>query len=386
MSSRKSARKRRETASSASDGDGNNLSAGYAETAGEGKGASSLQPLSTEQLSMDYRAGVVMALTFPLAILFFWKVTLPVTWFVVKTVLGEQLILKLFFLKQDLLSILTEECPSWIPAEERFFLDDRLEETVRRLPSPETPEEFEELILQGEPIVITNAMKGWESFGTWDCDTFRRQYKDVEYFDWQAGTRYKLANITNRPGYEGMKCASGYIEGFWPENAKYLKDWLKKMSPLPAFLPRNAMSPDSNLTGFLGVPGTGVSPHLDETCDTFMTAQFSGVKNWSLSWPVREDGQVKWRKPVVFTLYPGDLMFWFANMRHHTEVIHGCSLSFTFRLHTPVPKIYFTDQRKLVLDLGEEERLRLYGETHSSDMYFMDKCRLVVKGDQVFVH
>ena len=27
------------------------------------------------------------------------------------------------------------------------------------------------------------------------------------------------------------------------------------------------------MTGFLGVPGTGVSPHLDETCDNFMTVQ-----------------------------------------------------------------------------------------------------------------
>lgn len=48
---------------------------------------------------------------------------------------------------------------------------------------------------------------------------------------------------------------------------------MKKMSPLPSFLPSNALPDDTPITGFIGVPGTGVSPHLDETCDTLMTAQ-----------------------------------------------------------------------------------------------------------------
>ncbi|XP_030829651.1 uncharacterized protein LOC586955 [Strongylocentrotus purpuratus] len=353
---------------------------------GLGKGASSLQPLSTEQLTVDYKAGVIMAITFPLALIFFWKVTLPVTWFVMKTALGEQLVLKLNYFKQDVFERLTSECPSWIPAEERSYLDDRLSETLRRIPSPKTQQEFEDLIELGEPLIITDAMKGWESFGTWDCDSFTKEYKDADYFDWQADVKFKLSNISNRPGYEGMKCAAGYIEPFWPENSKYVKDWMKKMSPLPSFLPSNALPDDSPITGFIGVPGTGVSPHLDETCDTLMTAQFSGVKNWSMSWPVKEDGVVKWRKPVVFTLYPGDMMFWYTNMRHHTEVVHGCSLSFSFRIHTPAPKLYLTEQRKLISDLSDENRYRLYEETQTRDKFFLDKCHLVMKYDQVFLN
>ena len=35
------------------------------------------------------------------------------------------------------------------------------------------------------------------------------------------------------------------------------------------------------MTGFLGVPGTGVSPHLDETCDNFMTVQV-GETPWQM--------------------------------------------------------------------------------------------------------
>lgn len=69
-------------------------------SAGLGKGASSLQPLSSEQLTVDYKTGVIMAITMPLALIFFWKVTLPVTWFVMKTALGEQLVIKLNYFKQ----------------------------------------------------------------------------------------------------------------------------------------------------------------------------------------------------------------------------------------------------------------------------------------------
>ncbi|XP_041478145.1 uncharacterized protein LOC121426065 [Lytechinus variegatus] len=385
-SSRKRSRKGNDQSGFSSDMQQRNAETVDPVSAGLGKSGSSLRPLSTEQLTVDYKAGIIMAITFPLALLIFWKVTLPVTWFVIKTALGENLVLKLHYFKQDLLTALTSECPSWLPADERSYLDDRLAETLRRITSPKTQQEFEDLIELGEPLIITDAMKGWESFGTWDCSSFSQQYKDADYFDWQANVKYQLSNISSRPGYNGMACAAGYIEPFWPENSKYVKDWMKKMSPLPSFLPSNALPDDAPITGFLGVSGTGVSPHLDETCDTFMTAQFSGVKNWSLSWPVKENGVVKWRKPIVFTLYPGDMMFWYANMRHHTEVIHGCSLSFSFRIQTPVPKLYFTEQRKLISDLADEERYRLYEETHTQNKFFLDKCHLVMKYDQVFLN
>ena len=71
-----------------------------ADITGVGKGASSLKPLSTEQLQIDYKIGVIMAITFPVALLVFWKVTLPLTWFVIKTVLGDQLVSKLYYFKQ----------------------------------------------------------------------------------------------------------------------------------------------------------------------------------------------------------------------------------------------------------------------------------------------
>ena len=40
-----------------------------------------------------------------------------------------------------------------------------------------------------------------------------------------------------------------------------------------AFNYRNHQQESPPMTGFIGMPGTGVSPHLDETCDNFMTVQ-----------------------------------------------------------------------------------------------------------------
>lgn len=65
-----------------------------------------------------------------------------------------------YILLTDVFERLTSECPSWIPAEERSYLDDRLSETLRRIPSPKTQQEFEDLIELGEPLIITDAMKG----------------------------------------------------------------------------------------------------------------------------------------------------------------------------------------------------------------------------------
>lgn len=87
-----------------------------------------------------------------------------------------------------------------------------------------------------------------------------------------------------------------------------------------------------------------------------------------------------------FLFVLGDMMFWYTNMRHHTEVVHGCSLSFSFRIHTPAPKLYLTEQRKLISDLSDEDRYRLYEETQTQDKFFLDKCHLVMKYDQVFLN
>ena len=70
-------------------------------------------------------------------------------------------------------------------------------------------------------------------------------------------------------------------------------------------------------------------------------------------------------------------MFWYVAMRHHTEVIDDCSLSFSFLLNTPAPRDYL---KKLVQDLSSvsrEERDALFLETGTSKVDYIDSCGIV---------
>ncbi|XP_022079332.1 uncharacterized protein LOC110973112 isoform X2 [Acanthaster planci] len=218
-----------------------------------------------------------------------------------------------------------------------------------------------------------------------------RKFPEAEYFDWQGQETINLGNITNRPAFSGLQCASGYMETSWDSNRKYAKEWLRKMPP-PYFLREDAYvrhpfaeDREPSITGFLGVPGTGVAPHLDETCDTIMTAQLAGVKNWSVSWPVKDGERIRWGKPIVFTLYPGEAMFWYVAMRHHTEVIEDCSLSFSFLLKSPAPTEYF---QRLVEDLSSVPKMEqdaLFKETETAKLDYVDTCGILTDDGRTFI-
>ncbi|XP_070571043.1 uncharacterized protein [Ptychodera flava] len=325
--------------------------------------------------------GVIMALSLPVSLLVFWYITLPFLWWLVSSIVGVDFIRNIMFLKEDIAAALTSPCALWIPADERAYLNDHSDWTVKRL-SNVTANQFIDFVNRGEPVIVTDAMKDWESFHKFNCTYLIENYPDVEYFDWQGGRRMPIRYIPERWEQAGMECASGYIEMSWPANNKYLKEWSDQM-PAPYFLPKDVYTDGGlaektvSMTGFLGTPSTGVSPHLDETCDTFMTVQFSGVKNWSISWPVRESDELKWAKPTIVTLYPGDILFWYVSMRHHTEVLEGCSLSFSFLLNTPAPKQYFENLHEDFKAVTQTERNKLFASTHAANLDYIDSCSIV---------
>lgn len=365
------------------------------EKAPRGKGDSSLAPTQKPKVTgVEWKLGAVMFLSLPLALLVFWFITLPLMSYCVVSLLGDQTVQQLWYLKQDMTDYLTSECPLWMSSEERAYLEQRSQRHIRRV-SKITREEFTEYVSRGEPVIITDAIRDWDAFGKFNCEYLIKNYPDAEYFDWQGQEQITLGNITNRAGYDGIKCASGYMEMFLDSNAKYVKEWLSQMK-LPYFYPEDhtmesafndvtSGSGSPPMTGFLGVPGTGVSPHLDETCDNFMTVQLSGIKTWSLSWPVRDGDRLQWSKPLVFTLYPGEALLWYVSMQHHTEVVEDCSLSFSFQMKYPPPTDYFN---RLVQDLSavdKAERDRLYQKTHTSNLDFIDSCKLQEFSGKVYI-
>ncbi|XP_019614290.1 PREDICTED: uncharacterized protein LOC109462206 [Branchiostoma belcheri] len=352
---------------------------------GRKAGSTSLEEELPSPVSVP--VGLVLALTLPVSLAVLWKFSLPL---LAVSVLGEEAVQRVTDVAFDLAAHFTSPCPVWIPHAERRWLQQPSDRQIRRV-SNISRREFVMVVNRGEPVIITDAMQGWESLNRFDCDYFIKTYPTAEYFDWQKGHKIRFGDIPTVYGGDpdSWKCASGYFDTFWDTNMKAAVDWLAQV-PEPYFLPEGSLTASTAghvrapmMTGFLGTPGTGVSPHLDETCETFMTVQFSGVKNWSLSWPEVHDGKLRWSPPMVFTLNPGEIMLWYVGMRHHTEVVSGCSLSFSYRFSTPAPMNYFEKLRNALQSFPQEEIRKLFAETKAMDVDYAEHCEVNRHGDRV---
>lgn len=72
----------------------------------------------------------------------------------------------------------------------------------------------------------------------------------------------------------------------------------------------------------------------------------------------------------------GELMIWHLSMRHHTEIVEGCSFSLTFDISTPAPKDYFEKLSKTLETVSEEERDRFYESIGCYDVKYMNSCTM----------
>lgn len=62
-----------------------------------GKGASNISP---DERKIEPIVGVILAASLPLAVIVFWKITIPFLYFCVSTVLGAELLQKINYLQQ----------------------------------------------------------------------------------------------------------------------------------------------------------------------------------------------------------------------------------------------------------------------------------------------
>ena len=53
----------------------------------------------------------------------------------------------------------SSECPLWMTAKDRAYLEDRSEQQIRRVANINR-EDFIQLVSKGEPIIITDALRG----------------------------------------------------------------------------------------------------------------------------------------------------------------------------------------------------------------------------------
>ena len=88
---------------------------------------------------------------------------------------------------------------------------------------------------------------------------------------------------------------------------------------------------------------------------------------------------------IVFIYLTGEALLWYVSMQHHTEVVEDCSLSFSFQMKYPPPTDYFN---RLVQDMSavdKAERDRLYQKTQTSNLDFIDSCKLQEFSGKVYI-
>ena len=282
-------------------------------------------------------------------------------------------------------------CPPWLDEEAKRFLSRNITGRIPRLRASElSSTQFEAFVNRGQPIVVEGAAELWPALRRLNCTNLAAHYPGVEYHDWQGGERKPVSSIEySRSG--GWECAAGYMEKGpeWEVNRPAFADWLSGFKA-PPFMPAGAFGDTSLETGtgrsvgmsaFLGMPGTGVTPHLDELCASLMTVQLSGTKAWTVSSPQlyqRADGTqgIRWSDPSLVVLRPGDALFWYVSQLHHTEVIEGCSLSVSLQFQHPAPTDYFHNLIESLNSLPEDDRYSIYRQARAHRADYVTSCQI----------
>lgn len=237
---------------------------------------------------------------------------------------------------------------------------------------------FADLVGQGEPFVVRHAFDEWPAMQQiTNCSQLAELYPELLYHDWQGGVQEQLGNIAD------WSCRAGYLEkgdGEWAGNTKSFQRWLSGMK-MPGFMNSEAESVDEgepSMSVFIGMPFTGVTPHLDENCESFVSVQFSGRKRWTVSWPERspETGELRWSDPLAVVLERGDAIFWYMSQMHHTEVLDGCSVSSSLQFKTPAPVHFHRRLKEMYADSATDWR-ELYRHARAYNDTYFQACSVV---------
>ncbi|CAL8125523.1 unnamed protein product [Orchesella dallaii] len=99
---------------------------------------------------------------------------------------------------------------------------------------------------------------------------------------------------------------------------------LRELFPRPDFLPDDSSSSAIDWI-FIGSPGLGASMHIDYVKRPSWQAQLSGIKKWILHPP--PECEAVCPETLMFTIFPGDLLFLETNTWYHETVIDKDALS-----------------------------------------------------------
>ncbi|CAE7866169.1 unnamed protein product, partial [Symbiodinium sp. KB8] len=176
------------------------------------------------------------------------------------------------------------------------------------------------------------------------------------------------------PFYWGVKGADDG-ERLWDGKKDLLQQMRKLMRPLPRFMRQT----QANTNEVLGSPefwfaklGAGAKAHMDSHCESTLTLQLAGRKQWRLSWPpviangsYAKDGLLAdgrpydakggWKPTHSITLEAGEALLIPPAFVHESKNVgpEACAPSLTFQFADPVAAGFFRHFHPRLRRLGD---------------------------------
>jgi len=196
---------------------------------------------------------------------------------------------------------------------------------------------YDKYAYSNRPLVVRNATLHWPAMEVldyyWLKDAYHSDPSILEYEDESCWfNKYKTTLFRNLASVfrlqeklvtrEGRDLPRWYVG--WSVCQKAVAEKLFQLYERPSFIDPESTPPTKQWI-FIGTPGPGASPHIDNVDLPSWQAQIRGVKTWFLSVPP----ECSWacHPTMQTTIYPGDIIVLNTNFWFHSTQVLGEELS-----------------------------------------------------------
>jgi hypothetical protein len=210
-----------------------------------------------------------------------------------------------------------------------------------------TRSRLEATLFSGRPLIISGGAANWSALSTWSLEWFEKRLPSspVEFRDKGAlygGAAGLPLTLGTYRGAAASRVEPWYV-GFGVQDEATFNAYFSPHMSLPPFFPAS-FAEQGFKTGWLyfGAFDSGVPYHTDPQCDAKYSVQVTGRKRWRLVDVWRralaaagggaDYDEIEWQG----VMEPGDILIFFPQMHHATEVLSAeGSLAYTGYITTP---------------------------------------------------
>ncbi|GAV01979.1 hypothetical protein RvY_12601 [Ramazzottius varieornatus] len=215
------------------------------------------------------------------------------------------------------------------PVECSYCADIKAVDSVDRISVEEFTDKY---AYTSRPVVVRNAMKGWNASKVFDFEFFRHLYLErfpgsvdvldehCQFFGYQTEFRSLKELLT----MSAQRFQEMWYVG-WSNCDVSVADVLRQHYSRPTFLPLGSQSSRLDWI-FMGRPGYGANMHVDNVGRPSWQAQIRGSKMWTIE-PPRECYLTC--QPLSVTVHPNDIIVLDTDTWFHKTLIVGDEISIT---------------------------------------------------------